>query len=158
MVGEFSELEFDDRVSGMFRFEFRRLSNASFEVLKRKLERLADEGAWNSPSSTACRRRRTADGGVLRLAAAVDGVDGEWLAVAKCTDCREPMKQLFARSAPDMARSGKVAIVDKMKTGAGPFEQGFQPESQCCQTELTGRRRRPGTLRTATLQNGTSEP
>lgn len=42
VVGEFLRPEFD-QVGGMFRFEFRELSNASFEVLKRKLERLADE-------------------------------------------------------------------------------------------------------------------
>ena len=42
MVGEFLKPEFD-LVGGMFRFEFRELSNASFEVLKRKLERIADE-------------------------------------------------------------------------------------------------------------------
>ena len=42
VLGEFLSPEFD-RVGGMFRFEFRELSNASFEVLKRKLERLADE-------------------------------------------------------------------------------------------------------------------
>ncbi len=42
VVGDFLNPEFD-RVGGMFRFEFRELSNASFEVLKRKLERLADE-------------------------------------------------------------------------------------------------------------------
>lgn len=42
VVGEFLRPEFD-QVGGMFRFEFRELSNASFEVLKRKLERIADE-------------------------------------------------------------------------------------------------------------------
>lgn len=42
VVGEFLRPEFD-QVGGMFRFEFRELSNASTEVLKRKLERLADE-------------------------------------------------------------------------------------------------------------------
>jgi DNA-binding Xre family transcriptional regulator len=42
VVGEFLRPEFD-QVGGMFRFEFRELSGASFEVLKRKLERLADE-------------------------------------------------------------------------------------------------------------------
>ena len=39
---EFLKPEFD-LVGGMFRFEFRELSTASFEVLKRKLERIADE-------------------------------------------------------------------------------------------------------------------
>jgi len=42
VVGEFLRPEFD-QVGGMFRFEFRELSAASTEVLKRKLERLADE-------------------------------------------------------------------------------------------------------------------
>lgn len=42
VVGEFLSPEFD-RVGGMFRVEFRELSNASFEVLKRKLQRIADE-------------------------------------------------------------------------------------------------------------------
>ena len=42
VVGDFLSPEFD-RVGGMFRFEFRELSNASFEVMKRKLERIADE-------------------------------------------------------------------------------------------------------------------
>jgi DNA-binding Xre family transcriptional regulator len=42
VVGEFLSPEFD-RVGGMFRVEFRELSSASFEVLKRKLERIADE-------------------------------------------------------------------------------------------------------------------
>ena len=41
VVGEFLP-EFD-WVGGMFRFEFRERSKSSFEVLKRKLERLADE-------------------------------------------------------------------------------------------------------------------
>ena len=42
VLGEFLKPEFD-LVGGMFRFEFRELSTASFEVLKRKLERIADE-------------------------------------------------------------------------------------------------------------------
>ena len=42
VLGEFLKPEFD-QVGGMFRFEFRELSTASFEVLKRKLERIADE-------------------------------------------------------------------------------------------------------------------
>lgn len=42
VIGDFLSPEFD-RVGGMFRFEFRELSNASFELLKRKLERVADE-------------------------------------------------------------------------------------------------------------------
>ena len=42
VVGDFLSPEFD-RVGGMFCFEFRELSNASFEVLKRKLARIADE-------------------------------------------------------------------------------------------------------------------
>lgn len=41
-VGEFLEPQFD-RVGGYFGFEFGELSRASFEVLKRKLERLAAE-------------------------------------------------------------------------------------------------------------------
>ena len=41
-VGEFLSPEFD-RVGGVFRIEFRELSSASFELLKRKLDRLADE-------------------------------------------------------------------------------------------------------------------
>jgi hypothetical protein len=42
VIGDFLSPEFD-RVGGMFRFEFRELSNASFELLKRKLERVGDE-------------------------------------------------------------------------------------------------------------------
>ncbi|MEQ1596003.1 MAG: helix-turn-helix transcriptional regulator [Casimicrobium sp.] len=42
VVGEFLSPEFD-RVGGAFRFEFRELSTASFDVLRRKLERVADE-------------------------------------------------------------------------------------------------------------------
>lgn len=42
VVGEFLSPEFD-RVGGTFRFEFRELSTASFAVLRRKLERVADE-------------------------------------------------------------------------------------------------------------------
>ena len=42
VVGEFLRPEFG-QVGGRFRFELRELSDASFEVLKRKLERLADE-------------------------------------------------------------------------------------------------------------------
>ena len=89
VVGEFLRPEFD-QVGGMFRFEFRELSNASFEVLKRKLERLADE-VHELPSWTACcRRKNGADGGCCGRAAAVDGVDGEWFAVEMHPTAQEP--------------------------------------------------------------------
>ena len=117
----------------MFRFEFRELSNASFEVLKRKFGASPTRYMnWLNWTAAAAVAERSSDRRRCRRLAAVDSLDGQWVAGAQGRRVRMVRQRLFVQSAIAPGLATRNTLSRHNENGfAGPVRFELSAQSQC---------------------------